>query len=207
MFTVLFLSWFMVSLYVCFRWRIVIHGGIDGFSRLPVFLKCSDNNEADTVVSYFIEAVSYYGLPLRVWCDRGGENVKVAEYMWSQTSRDSTSVIMECSVHNQRIERLWRDVFQGCTGLYYQLFHHLEGIGLLDPCNEIHLFALHYVYLPHIQRSLDHFRFGNIHHPLSSCGNRTPANFFLVVCAMPLQQVLNRDFRYMYVKIPLWFDH
>ena len=82
MFTVLFLSWFMVSLYVCFRWRIVIHGGIDGFSRLPVFLKCSDNNEADTVVSYFIEAVSYYGLPLRVRCDRGGENVKVAEYMW-----------------------------------------------------------------------------------------------------------------------------
>ena len=163
-----------------FRWCIVIHGGIDGFSRLPVFLKCSNNNKADTVLGCFVEAVSYYGLPLRVRCDRGGENIRVAEYMWSQPNRgsDTTSVIMGRSVHNQRIECLWRDVFQGCTGLYYQLFHHLEGIGLLDPCNEIHLFALHFVYLSRIQRSLDHFRFGYIHHPLSSCGNRTPAQLY-----------------------------
>ena len=44
----------------------VIHGAIDGYSRLPVYLKCSANNRADTVLGYFREAVHTYGLPLRV---------------------------------------------------------------------------------------------------------------------------------------------
>ena len=30
------------------RWRLVIHGGIDWFSRLVVLLKCSANNKAKT---------------------------------------------------------------------------------------------------------------------------------------------------------------
>ena len=32
----------------------------------------------------------------------------------------------------------------GCTFLFYHLFHHMERCGILDPCNEIHVFALHY---------------------------------------------------------------
>ncbi len=35
------------------RWHFVIHGGIDGFSRTVVFLKCSDNNRALTVLDAF----------------------------------------------------------------------------------------------------------------------------------------------------------
>ena len=154
----------------------MIHGGIDGYSRLPVYLKCSPNNCAETVREYFVEAVSMYGMPTRVRCDRGGENFAVASFMWSQPD-SSDSVIMGRSVHNVRIERLWRDLFQGCTTLYYQLFTHLEDNGLLDPCNEEHL-ALHFVYLPRIQRSLDHFRNAYIHHPLSSCHNHTPCQLF-----------------------------
>ena len=34
-----------------------MHGGVDGFSRIPVFLKCSDNIRASTVFQDFIEAV------------------------------------------------------------------------------------------------------------------------------------------------------
>lgn len=35
------------------RWRIVVHGGIDGFSRLITYLHCSTNNRADTVFTLF----------------------------------------------------------------------------------------------------------------------------------------------------------
>ena len=158
------------------RWRFVIHGGIDGYSRVPVFLKCSSNNRAETVQMYFEEAVQIYGVPIRVRTDKGEENFQIARYMLSL--RGDGSIIMGRSIHNQRIERLWRDVFQGCLSLYYQLFYYLEDSGLLDPCSELHLFALHYVYKPRIQRSLDSFSEAYMHHPLSSCHNATPAQLF-----------------------------
>ena len=63
------------------RWRIVIHGGIDGLSRIPVYLMASNNSKASTVLSCFREAVSEYGLPSQVRSDKGGENVDVATYV------------------------------------------------------------------------------------------------------------------------------
>ena len=49
----------------------VVHGCIDGFSRLPVYLKCCDNNLSTTVLEIFKEGVSVYGLPKRIRCDLG----------------------------------------------------------------------------------------------------------------------------------------
>ena len=62
------------------------------------------------------------------------------------------------SVHNQRIERLWRDVFSGCVSLFYHVFYGLEDARLLDCTDDIDLFALHYVYIPRIQHQLNVFR-------------------------------------------------
>lgn len=45
------------------RYRLVIHGAIDGFSRLVTFLKCSDNNRADTVHELFISAITEFEGP------------------------------------------------------------------------------------------------------------------------------------------------
>ena len=53
------------------RWRFVTHAGIDGYSRMVVFLKCVTNNRADTVYDAFLEAARQYGLPSRVRCDQG----------------------------------------------------------------------------------------------------------------------------------------
>ena len=58
------------------RWHLVVHGGIDGFSRTVVFLKCSDNNRAATVLDVFTKAVESYDIPYKIRTDNGGENTE-----------------------------------------------------------------------------------------------------------------------------------
>ena len=48
------------------RWRFVVHGGVDGYSRVIVFMGVSDNNRAATVLNLFKDAVTQWGLPYRV---------------------------------------------------------------------------------------------------------------------------------------------
>ena len=55
-------------------YKIVIHGGLDGFSRMIVFLQASTNNRALTVLQYFQSAVELYNLPSRVGSDLGVQN-------------------------------------------------------------------------------------------------------------------------------------
>ena len=84
------------------RWRFVVHGGLDGFSRLVVYLTVAGNNRAHTVLQSFIAAVEQYGLPSRVRSDKGGENADVAEFMIRSRGTDRNSHITGRSVHNQR---------------------------------------------------------------------------------------------------------
>ena len=164
-----------------YRWRFVIHAGIDGYSRLPVFAHCSTNNRSQTVLQLFLDAVGRYGLPTRVRCDRGVENYDIGYYMLSHPLRGPNrgSIIPGQSVHNQRIERFWRDLFVGCTCVFYHLFYFMEEIGILQPLNEINLFCLHFVYKPYINYSIKLFIDAWSSHPLRTARNRSPLQLWI----------------------------
>ena len=83
------------------------------------------------------------------------------------------------SVHNQRIERLWRDLFTGCTYIFYNLFCFMEECGILDHSNELHLTALHYVFVPRINRHLALFADGHNRSPISTEHNRSPEQLWI----------------------------
>lgn len=61
----------------------------------------------------FKTGVIQFGLPQKVRSDKGGENTLVCLFMMSHPLRgpDTEPFITGRSVHNQRIERFWRDLF------------------------------------------------------------------------------------------------
>ncbi len=68
----------------------MIHGGIDGFSRLVVFLKAATNNRASTVLDCFRDAVNQYNLHSRVRTDLRLENTEVARFMLQSRGAESS---------------------------------------------------------------------------------------------------------------------
>ena len=82
------------------RWRFVIHGASDGFSRMNVYLYCSDNNRAYTVLKLFEEAVEKNGLPSRVGFNMGTENVDVAQFRLHNRGLKRKIMLLVSSVHN-----------------------------------------------------------------------------------------------------------
>ncbi|KAL3059235.1 hypothetical protein OYC64_011203 [Pagothenia borchgrevinki] len=155
------------------RYNIVIFGGIDGFSRKIMYLEPANNNKASTGFTFFLTSCERNGLPSRVRCDQGVENVDIDRFMFTVRGTDRASFISGKSVHNQRIERLWRDVWTAVTSTYYDVLHTLEEEGLLDISNTLHIFLVHFVFLPRLRSNLHTFTEGWNHHPLRTEGNMT----------------------------------
>ena len=170
--------WHLDGNHKLIKWRLVIHGAIDGFSRTITFLHCSDNNQAPTVLNLFTTAAEYYGLPSKVRTDLGGENREVWRYMIEQHASES-AVITGSSTHNERIERLWRDVYR-CVGVIFaDTFRQLEDEGSLDNLNDIDLYCLHFVFKPRINFALAAFVESWNNHSISTEGNYTPNQLFV----------------------------
>ena len=147
----------------------VIHGCIDGYSRLVLYLFCANNNKSATVLQLFLAAKEEYGLPSQVRSDKGGQNFGVCEYMLCARGTGRQSPIAGKSTHNQRIERLWRDVF---LSTFYSIFYQLDH--KLDLVHDFDLFALYFVFTPRINTCLQEFRSSWNQHPLRTEKNWSP---------------------------------
>lgn len=73
--------WHIDSNHKLIKWKFIVSGGIYGFSRVTVFLKCEDDNKVDTVFKCFMEGVKNSGVPLCVRRDKGMEKGKIADFM------------------------------------------------------------------------------------------------------------------------------
>lgn len=89
------------------------------------------------------------------------------------------SIITGTSVHNQRIERLCRDVKRIVVSHFLNIFLYLESNNVFNPCNEVHLFCLHLVYLDLINRALNEFCSEWNNHPVTTETNFSPQQLWV----------------------------
>ncbi|VDB86753.1 unnamed protein product [Peniophora sp. CBMAI 1063] len=157
-------------------WGFVLHGCVDGFDDYITMLTVNTNNRAGTVLRDFERAVQEHGCPLRVRGDRGGENVLVSAYMIVRRGENRASFMWGSSTHNQRIERLWREIGATFARAWRAFFHQLERFHYLERSNPHHLWLLRILFQEELQKDCDDFvKYWHVHEMRGSRRNdRTP---------------------------------
>ena len=107
--------------------------------------------------------------------DHGYENASVALVMNLIRGLQHHAHITGRSVHNQHIERLWRDVHKE---VMYRELYRLEDEGVLNPDTPLHKSILQTVYVLVLQSRLDRFRDAWNSHRLRSESNRSPTQIW-----------------------------
>ena len=187
------------------RWRLVIHGCIDGYSRLIIYLHCCNKNKAETVKAQFLRSISTFFWPRCVRSDHGMENIEVAREMLKKFGTSSKPFLTGLSVHNQRIERLWKDVLHYVLHYYIDLFYFMEANEILDPLNEVHLLALQLVFIERINTALLDFIVYWSNHKLRTEHSQTPNQLWITgihqnIEHETVQQIIDASCHYMVLR-------
>ena len=75
----------------------------------------------------FEQVLEIHGVPSRVGTDQGGKNT--LHKMIELRGKPRGSYIAASSVNNQRIKRIWRDVWNYACGQFYYIFQAMEAEG------------------------------------------------------------------------------
>ena len=113
------------------HWGLVIHGCIDGYSRLVIYLYWCKNNRAETVKPQFLEVTRLFLAETRTFRS-WYKNIEVADEMLKNLWILSKSFLNGLSAHNQKIERLWKDVLHYVLHYYIDWFYFMEANEILD---------------------------------------------------------------------------
>lgn len=89
----------------------MIHGGVDGYSRLITYLQCSNNNRSVTALAAFVGACEEFGVWSHATSDKSEENVDIWQYMTATRGGHRGSQTAGPSVHNTKMESLCKDVY------------------------------------------------------------------------------------------------
>ena len=125
-----------------------------------------------TSFNFFTSSLLEFGVPGKIRTDGGTEFAHIERFM--NQIDGSKRCHRGKSVHNQRIERLWRDVFTKVIVKYHSTFNHMENYKILDIDNDVHMFALHYVFEARIGRDLGLWQKAHNNHKVRTENNKTP---------------------------------
>lgn len=124
-------------------------------------------------------ACTKHGLPARVRSDHGREHVDIGLFMNLMNGLEANSMLTGRSVNNQRIECLWKDVYEQVIHSFYQLFYNMEDHGQLYVESPVNIYALHFDLLPKLNCHLEVFRHGWNKHKMITEQSKTPEQLWL----------------------------
>jgi hypothetical protein len=156
------------------QWKFPIWGAVDGYSRKIMFLEVGNNYKAETVFESFIEACVKFNEPSKICIDKGTENFAMRRYLGEERA------VVVKSVHNSRVERIWRELWTMVIVNYYNIFTELTGpmpSPLLD--NAKFIFLLHYFFMDSLKKDLHSFQRSFNFKKIRTAGERSPNQMYL----------------------------
>eukprot|EP01084_Bolivina_argentea_P168860 292750_1 len=168
------------------RYRLYIHGCVDGASHYIIYCRMEGRNNAETQRQIFQHAVQHVTnneYPQHIRTERGLENTETWRVMLQQRGINTRAVLVGPSTRNTRIERLWLTLRVHKIDIWKRRFESMETHNGLDVTNSIHLWALHYIFIPRINNEFEAWRVSQNNHPHPSdtlAGvRRTPLQIFI----------------------------